>query len=98
MATTANNVDLSEAVDRLAQLINNQGYKLLEIESDLRHLDMRIDGIVPTTLNTTVLPTTKVALGAVLVGVAVGGYVGYVEIQRYLNKKNRKVDEPTDQK
>lgn len=86
--------ELSTEVENLARLINNQGYKLLDLESNLRNLDMRVDNITPSTLNLNVIPTSKMVTAGVIVGAALGGYIAYVEVTRRL--KQKKQDQPTE--
>lgn len=86
--------ELSTEVERLAQFSENQGYRLLELQSNLRNLDMRIDQITPSSLNFNVVPTSKMVTAGVIVGAALGGYIAYVEVTRRL--KQKQVEQPTE--
>lgn len=87
--TAVNNIDIAAEIENLARLINNQGYKLLDLDEAIRHLDMRVDQITPSTLNLSVIPTSKIITAGVIVGAALGGYIAYVEVTRRLKQKQQ---------
>lgn len=90
MATTRTPVptdDPAEAITRVVGSLNSLWDKVADLEFDQRHLDMRIDQITPSTLNVNVIPTSKVVVAGVLVGVGLGAYIAYVEVQRRLKDK-----------
>jgi len=71
-----------EHIQEIVKTVNNQYYQILDLESVCRKLENRMDTLVPTTMNMTVVPNSKLILGVTLVAAAIGGYVAYVEVRR----------------
>lgn len=69
-------------IDRVIQAVNDNYYKYVDLLQTVRTLENRLDNLVPTTMNMTVLPASKVIWGAALIGAAVCGYLAYTEVRR----------------
>lgn len=90
MPTKVNSDVESVNIDRIVQAVNDNYYKILDVEQKVRWLESRIDNIVPTTVHMKVVPPSRVLFGAAIAGTAVAiGYLTYVEIRRNSNNSNK---------
>ena len=65
-------------IEQIVRTVNDQYYKIIDVEQVVRHLENRMDNFV--------LPASKFFFGAAIVGAAVGGYIAYTEVRRRNSK------------